>query len=220
MDESTPRHLSAPRRRTALTSLTPSQLANKENFIRAVNPQISPQKSSLDITSQTLVYDRKALSDLLRSSALTLKKTHEDLENANSEVARLNAIIDQKNEKITALESINLTQQIVLDNLSSSRSIFTTNSSSTQTEEPPPVASNSDELSAPIKPEHIADQTPGECGVLLSSDEFALIITELIELRMKCMDSAISKNVAPAVPSSQKHSGQLTSRVRKAKGGR
>lgn len=182
--------------RRVLGEVSHGQLANRGNLqpsVLNVKLQLSPQRTAsmleppayAAVDSHPATYDRKALSELLRSSAQTLIQTDSELHRAK--------------EKIFELE-LRLSSTAVVDTMTHCTQTETETTAidqaSTQTE--PIDSKTSDSTEIEIDNSNFSDvapQSPPPSG-FVSIEEFNMVVTELIETRLANMELSMSLEAA------------------------
>jgi len=188
--------MSAPRRRVALGPITPLQVASKGNIqgsstgsLSLVKLQLSPSENN-DKVETPRTYDRKALSELLRSSASTLVHTDNQLKEAREQIEGLKLSLAAKDKELTI----------------SNRSLATLTTAETQTEEESGTSSSASAQQASAEVESILTHTvetqthtdeesrAQDCKEVIISesnfasvDEFEAIVCELVAARLQVL---------------------------------
>ena len=158
---------------------------NNANVIMNETPQVSPTKSSAsaDTPTSQSTYDRKALSELLRVSATTLKTTHEQLQRANEQIASLQAELQQQRlSAAPVLETVDASLQTELQHVSSVETI----GASCQTEPAATLLSTPSKPKPKPKPPSRRERESGNS--FSSSAEFESVVEELVALRLRVFE--------------------------------
>ena len=170
--------MSAPRRRVALGSITPLQIASRGNIqgsstgsLSLVKLQLSPSENN-DKVETPRTYDRKALSELLRSSASTLVHTDNQLKEAREQIEGLKLSLAAKDKELTI----------------SNRSLATLTTAETQTEE------ESGTHTVETQTQTDEESRAQDCKEVIISesnfasvDEFEAIVCELVAARLQVL---------------------------------
>ena len=161
------------------------QTFGKENAsVITQTPQVSPVKTAVYVDTPSSsgsgsgTYDRKALSELLRVSATTLKTTHEQLQHANQHIAELKAELSARQK------TINFATQTETPELRSA------SDAASQTMPETACQEHQSALVPADKPKgtHKATRVKREGKMFASGAEFERIVSELIHLRLRVFE--------------------------------
>ena len=188
------------RQRRVLREVTQEQLANRGNLqpsVLNVKLQLSPQRTKKMGTpgSYPATYDRKALSELLRSSAQTLIHTDSELQRAKEKIILLELELELRLSSTAVVDKITHCTQ------TETETTAVEGSASTQTK---PIdradkSSGSTETETGDNNNHsvIAPQSSPPSG-FVSIEEFDKVVTELIEARLANLELSMSLEAAMA----------------------
>ena len=211
----------------ALSELSLAQVESKANvaaaalqYLQPHQLQVSPKKRRSSSKTQliplqqpspgpsTQTYDRKALSELLRSSAQTLLFTDGELTKAKAKIEELQAESEAKNRELAAAAALLREKEVT--------PICTSAATQTDEELPTPapmsILAHSETQTSPPRRTQTTPKSkaaPGPAPVpssgsgsdFSSAREFEVIITELIDARLKILEltAALEANRAISV---------------------
>lgn len=191
------------RQRRVLREVTQEQLANRGNLqpsVLNVKLQLSPQRtkkmempgSHCTGSSHPATYDRKALSELLRSSAQTLIHTDSELQRAKEKIILLELELELRLSSTAVVDKITHCTQ------TETETTTVGGSASTQTE-PIGRANKSSGNTETETGDHsvIVPQSSPPSG-FVSIEEFDKVVTELIEARLANLELSMSLEAAMA----------------------
>ena len=193
------------RQRRVLREVTQEQLANRGNLqpsVLNVKLQLSPQRtkkmempgSHCTGSSHPATYDRKALSELLRSSAQTLIHTDSELQRAKEKIILLELELELRLSSTAVVDKITHCTQ------TETETTTVGGSASTQTE-PIGRANKSSGNTETETGDHsviVPQSSLASSSGFVSIEEFDKVVAELIEARLANLELSMSLEAAMA----------------------